>query len=413
LKYIGLLGFGTVGSGVYEILNNRSEELALALGEPVAVKKILVMPADLERKKAEGFDVSLLTTRFEDILEDPDIDVIVEVTGAFEDGLRYMRSSLEKGIPVVTANKSVVSAHMESLLTLAKEKETPFLYEAAVGGAIPILKPLKEEILLNRIDEIEGILNGTANYILTRMFEEGLDYDKVLKKAQELGYAEFDPTDDVEGFDSMRKLRILATLAFRGAVSEDDVIVSGISSITQADIDYIKSENAVVKLLGRAVRTGDTYTAVVEPIIVDRSDSFASVSMALNSIAIRGDHVGELRFYGEGAGKLPTADAILRDVIDILLGAARWRNDIGDEKLSNANDTQTGRYYLRVTTDAETLEAIRARSADFAVAPYWELTKDGSLIVVFGEAKRSDVYALVGEIELKREDFFIARVGYR
>ncbi len=402
MKKIGLLGLGTVGSGVYDIVQNRQKQLKDIVGEDVVIGKIL----DLRDPTPEE-DASLFTKNYDDILNDPTIDVIVEVTGADEIAKDFMIRAMEHKKHVVTANKSVISAHMEELTAIADANQVVLAYEAAVGGAIPIIKPLKEEVVLNEVNEIEGILNGTCNYILTRMINEGLEYSDILKNAQDLGYAEANPSADVDGFDTQRKLRILATLAFGGKVSEEDIEVVGITSIKKVDIDYFKTNNWTVKLIAKAHKFPDnTYTAIVEPTIVPEGHFFSSVNMAFNAVSIDGDHVGELKFYGQGAGKLPTADAVLRDVLDIYLDSHRLGHSLGDDVLENVNHKANGNYYLRASGTSSFLddlqkEGIRARRIYRSV---------GNLQMVFYGISRENVYAMVEKYHMKPEDYLIARL---
>lgn len=406
MKNIGLLGLGTVGSGVYDILENRKDVLKEILGEEVRVKKILTREEDLDTIPSHLLEI--VTTDFQDILGDSEIDVVIEVTGAFEQGLHYILESLKNRIPVVTANKSVVSKYFEEINAVALETDTPFLYEASVGGAIPIIKPLREELPLNEIDDVEGILNGTCNYILTRMIDENLDYITTLEAAQDLGYAERNPSADVDGFDTQRKLRILSTIAFRGTVTEEDIFLRGISAVKTQDIAYIKQQDATLKLIARAtlLREGE-YIASVEPTIVGNKDYFASVNMAFNSISFRGNHVSELKFYGEGAGKLPTGDAVLRDVIDILTGSYKVSHMPGNRKLVNKNDEDHGAYYLRISGNDSLLESLEkeyASSAKTERVPH-------HLYLVFEDITREKVYGIPQKNNLSEDDYFIARIA--
>ena len=321
---VGLLGLGTVGTGIVEIINERRNTITVTSGTDIRIKKILVRNVN----KTRNIDTEQLelTDNFEDILNDQEINVIVEVTGDLESSYRYITAALNSGKHVVTANKAVVSKYFGELSALANEKNLAFLYEASVGGGIPVLKPLKEQLELNEITEVQGILNGTCNYILTRMINEGKDYGEVLKIAQELGYAEADPSADVEGHDTLRKLRILATLALQADITEEDILLDGISSINATDVDNIRKMDSTVKLIAEARKTDKGFTAIVQPMIVKNSNYFANVNMAFNSIAFKGNNVGELKFYGAGAGKLPTANAVLSDVLDIALGTYRKGN---------------------------------------------------------------------------------------
>ena len=236
---IGLLGLGTVGQGVVEIIRKKEKDLENLLNKKIKIKKILVKNINKERDIQPSKDI--ITDDFKDILEDDEINIIIEVTSDLEESYGYIKDSLNKGKHVVTANKAIVSKYFEELNNLSIKNKVAFLYEASVAGGIPVLKPLKEEIALNEIDEVQGILNGTCNYILTKMFQEGLDYKEVLKVAQDLGYAEADPAADVEGHDTLRKLRILGTIALQGTILEEDIILEGIDNISSFDVEQMKN----------------------------------------------------------------------------------------------------------------------------------------------------------------------------
>ena len=397
---IGLLGLGTVGQGVVEIVNSSQEELKKLVGEDVNVKKILVKNKDKER--SEEIPKEKITYRVEEILEDKDIMVVIEATSDVEESYKNIRKALEQGKHVVTANKAIVSKYFEELSNLAKEKDRAFLYEASVGGGIPILKPLKEEIALNDISHIQGILNGTSNYILTRMFEEGLDYGETLKIAQDLGYAEANPSSDVDGYDTQRKLRILSTIGLKGEVKENDVLVRGISSISSFDVEQIKKLGYTVKLIGETNIIDEKFTAVVEPVLL-RSDSyFANVNMAFNAISLEGNNVGELKFFGAGAGKLPTANAVLKDVIDILKGTYRKKNILGSRKLKNRNEEIKGKYYLRISLGSgEIPEEIKGLA---------ERILDSNFAAITREVEFQEVDKLLANLNIQDEKYFLARI---
>ncbi|MCK9443423.1 MAG: homoserine dehydrogenase [Tissierellaceae bacterium] len=397
---IGLLGLGTVGQGVVEIVNSSQEELKKLVGEDVNVKKILVKNKDKER--SEEIPKEKITYRVEEILEDKDIMVVIEATSDVEESYKNIRKALEQGKHVVTANKAIVSKYFEELSNLAKEKDRAFLYEASVGGGIPILKPLKEEIALNDISHIQGILNGTSNYILTRMFEEGLDYGETLKIAQDLGYAEANPSSDVDGYDTQRKLRILSTIGLKGEVKENDVLVRGISSISSFDVEQIKKLGYTVKLIGETNIIDEKFTAVVEPVLL-RSDSyFANVNMAFNAISLEGNNVGELKFFGAGAGKLPTANAVLKDVIDILKGTYRKKNILGSRKLKNRNEEIKGKYYLRISLGSgEIPEEIKGLA---------EKILDPNFAAITREVEFQEVDKLLANLNIQDEKYFLARI---
>ena len=278
-----------------------------------------------------------------------------------------------------------------------------FLYEASVAGGIPVLKPLKEEIALNEIDEVQGILNGTCNYILTKMFQEGLDYKEVLKVAQDLGYAEADPAADVEGHDTLRKLRILGTIALQGTILEEDIILEGIDNISSFDVEQMKKLNKTVKLIGEARILEDGFIAVVQPTIVDNNSYFASVNEAFNSVAFKGDNVGELKFYGAGAGKLPTANAILGDVLDIIMDSYRKVNPLGEKVLLNKNKTIKGKYYLRFSKiKDEILKEVDKISEKI-------LAKDEFIAIETKEMELQEIYNIIESLNIKKDEYFLGR----
>ncbi len=399
---IGLLGLGTVGSGVVDIINKRKEELKAITGKEIRVKKVLVR--DKEKKRDVSLGHEALVDDFNQILMDEEIQIIVEVTGDVENSYNYIIEGLNAGKHIVTANKAVVSKYFEEFSALAEEKGLGFLYEASVGGGIPVLKPLKEQLALNELSEVQGILNGTCNYILTRMVNEGKNYDEVLRNAQELGYAEADPTADVEGFDTMRKLRILATMSLRGKVEEEDILLQGISSITSFDIDLIKKMNSTVKLIAEAKSYKNGYYAIVQPTIVKNTNYFANVNMAYNSIAFKGDNVGELKFYGSGAGKLTTANAVLSDCIDIVMDTYNKRSPLGENKLKNYNGEINGHYYLRVSdTNDEIISDLRKVAEEMPIV--------GSVTAIISkEISLKEIMDLLDKHKVEKDRYFLGRI---
>lgn len=398
---IGILGLGTVGQGIIEIVKEREEDLNRLLDRQISIKKVLVKNKDKERdiELADG----ILTDKIEDILEDDDIQIVVEVTSSLEEGYGYIKESIKKGKHIVTANKAIVSKYFEELSDLAQENQVAFLYEASVAGGIPVIKALKEHTALNEINEIQGILNGTCNYILTRMIEEGLDYHEVLKEAQALGYAEADPAADVEGHDTLRKLRIVATIALQGKVGEEDILLEGIERIQAIDIEEIKSLNSTIKLIGEGKLCRDGFTAIVMPSIVQNDSYFANVNQAFNSLAFKGNNVGEVKFYGPGAGKLPTANAILTDVMDIGLDTYRKNNPLGNRRLINNNDTISGQFYLRVSGPNAGLKGRLKNIAE-------RVSKKGrNISIITKQMKLREIYEILGINEVEKKDYFIGR----
>lgn len=346
MRNIGLLGFGTVGQGVVDIINKKSEEGILREID-LNVKKILVR--DLEKERQVEVPKEKLTLDPNDIVNDEDIDIVVEVTGDVDLSLEVLKKAMKNKKHVVTANKALVSAYFEELSHLAEENGVHFLYESSVAGGIPILKPLKDQIRLNDISKLRGILNGTCNYILTKMTDEGLDYDEVLKEAQKLGYAEADPSSDVEGTDTLRKLRILSTIGLGASITEEDIVSDGIDSLKALDIKLLKEKDRIVKLIGEAVEVDGGYQAIVQPKALKKDDYFAMVGDAFNSVSIEGNFSGVLNFFGAGAGMHPTANAVLTDVVDSIIDTQAGTSPLRSRVLENKNEDIKGSYYLRVS----------------------------------------------------------------
>lgn len=311
----GLLGLGTVGTGVVRIVEGHQEDLVMQTGSSLTIEKILVKNRSKERSITVGPDK--LTEDPWEIINHEEIDVVVEVMGGIEPARTYILEALSRGKHVVTANKDLMALHGQEILAKALENGCDVFYEASVAGGIPIIRTLVEGFASDRITKIMGIVNGTTNYILTKMSQEGASYEDVLKEAQELGYAEADPTSDVEGLDAARKMTILATLGFNVNVSLDDVSVKGISSISKEDILYAKKLGYEVKLLGIAERKDDSISVTVQPTMVNRSHPLASVNGVFNAVYVYGEAVGETMFYGPGAGELPTATSIVADLVAV------------------------------------------------------------------------------------------------
>ena len=310
MKNIAVLGYGVVGSGTVEILYNNKETLEKKIGEEYEVKYILDLRDFPDSPYADKF-----TKSFDDIINDADVDIVVEVLGGVKFAYPYVKSSLEAGKSVVTSNKELVAAYGAELLKIAREKNVNFFFEASVGGGIPIIRPLNQCLSANKIDEIAGILNGTTNFILTKMIKEGMGFDEALKIAQELGYAEKDPTADVEGHDTCRKICILSALAFGKHVYPDNIHTEGITKITLEDVKYCESIGSVIKLIGYASEKDGKVTVMTCPAVIDGESQLAGVNDVFNAILVRGDATGDVVFYGKGAGKLPTASAVVSDVI--------------------------------------------------------------------------------------------------
>lgn len=313
---VGLLGLGTVGTGVVRIVEGNQEDLRSQVGSPIIVEKIAVK--NPEKARNVLVEQSKLTGDPWDVINDPEIDVIIEVMGGVEKTKAYLLEALENGKHIVTANKDLMALHGAEILAKAQEKQCDVFYEASVAGGIPIIRTLIEGFSSDRIIRIMGIVNGTTNYILTKMSQEGASYEEVLKEAQELGYAESDPTSDVEGLDAARKMAILATLGFRSNVELGDVSVKGISQISSEDIAFAKKLGYEMKLLGIAERNGDQFNISVQPTMVSQSHPLASVNGVFNAVYVHGEAVGETMFYGAGAGELPTATSVVADLVAVV-----------------------------------------------------------------------------------------------
>jgi len=349
---IGLLGLGVVGGGVAKALRGKGETIARQAGSRLEIKGIL------ERDPAKGprlnIEPELLTTEAQKIINNPEIDIVIEALGGESPAWEYIRDAMLTGKHVVTANKEVMAKHGVELLTLAAEHEVNLLYEASVGGGIPLISPLKQDLLANDISAIYAIINGTTNYILTRMGKEGLDFATAMKQAQELGYAEADPSNDVNGTDAAYKLAILATLAFHVEVRPEDVYYEGISRLAPRDFRYAQELGYAIKLLAIAKKEEQSLQVRVHPVFLPEDILLAKVDGVFNAVQIEGDLIGKVLFYGEGAGALPTSSAIIADVIylaqSINLGLSPslelWLDP--NKIVKPVSEIET-RYYLRMT----------------------------------------------------------------
>ena len=353
---VAILGFGTVGSGVAEVLTRNGGLIDRRVDDLVRLKYILDV-----RDFPDSPYQDLFVKDFSAIESDPDVDIVVETIGGATIALDFTTRALKAGKSVVTSNKELVATHGYELTQLAREKGVCYLFEASVGGGIPIIRPLSQCLAANEILEIYGILNGTTNYILTRMIKAGLTFEQALKEAQANGYAEKDPTADVDGHDACRKICILAALAFGQHVYPDQVPTQGIRGVTLADVAYADSCGYKIKLLGRAIREPEgKVCAFVAPHLVSCENPLAGVEDVFNAIAVTGNAVGDVMFYGRGAGKLPTASAVVADVIDIAKDLKRdHRNDWeeGAPDLVVSPDVLTSQWYVRAEATAEQARA--------------------------------------------------------
>ncbi|MEQ6377134.1 homoserine dehydrogenase [Bacillaceae bacterium S4-13-56] len=313
---IGLLGLGTVGSGVVHILQNHQEQIMHQVGCPVVLKKILVK--DVQKKRETPLQENILTDQPSDLLEDSELDILIEVMGGVNGTYEILKRAVKNGKHIVTANKDLMAVHGSELLRLAKENQVDIFYEASVAGGIPIIRALAEGLASDRITKLMGIVNGTTNYILTKMTDEQRVFEDVLKEAQDLGYAEADPTSDVDGLDAARKMTILATLAFSTNVDLDDVEIEGIRHINEQDIKFAEQLGYRIKLIGIAAKDDDKLEVSVQPVLLPIDHPLAGIKDEFNAVYVYGEAVGETMFYGPGAGKLPTATAIVSDLIAVV-----------------------------------------------------------------------------------------------
>lgn len=307
-----IMGHGVVGSGVAEILTTHKKKLFASLGEEIYVKKILDLREFPDSPLADRF-----TKSFDDILNDREIRVVAEVMGGLNPAYDYVKRCLKAGKSVVTSNKELVAAHGAELLEIAKEENVNFLFEASVGGGIPIIRPMSQCLVANNVDEVAGILNGTTNFILTKMIKDGMQFEDALKLAQELGFAERNPAADIEGHDACRKICILASLAYGKHVYPNSVHTEGITKITLEDVKFAEAYGCVIKLIGKVKKLDDgRIDIIVAPMLVPRESQLANIDYEFNGIMVRGDCTDDVVFYGKGAGKLPTASAVVADIVD-------------------------------------------------------------------------------------------------
>lgn len=351
---VAILGYGTVGSGVFEVINTNNHIVSKKAGQEVKIKYVL------DLRDFPGDPVTdVLVHDYDVILNDPEVEVIAEVMGGVEPAYTFVKSALMKGKSVCTSNKELVAKHGPELIEIAREHGRNFFFEASCGGGIPIIRPLIECITADDVMEITGILNGTTNYILTKMSKEGLDFDTVLKQAQELGYAERNPAADVEGFDACRKIAILASITYGKNVDFEDIYTEGITKITDVDFKYANKIGYSVKLFGKAKKVDGKFYAYVAPVMIDASHPLFSVNDVFNGIMVKGNVLGDVMFYGSGAGKLPTASAVVSDMVD----AIRHLNDnveidwSGDNlELTDIKNSEK-KFFVRMSGDADTQKA--------------------------------------------------------
>ena len=352
---VAVMGYGTIGSGVVEVLEINKNSIAKRAGEEISVKYVLDLrdfPGDPIQDK--------VVHDYKAIAEDPEVSIVVETMGGVEPAYTFVKTMLEAGKHVTTSNKALVAAKGAELIALAKEKNVNFMFEASVGGGIPIIRPLNSCLTADEIEEITGIVNGTTNYMMTKMSEEGLEFADVLKDAQDKGYAEKDPTADIEGYDACRKIAILTSLVCGQQVDFEDIHTEGITKISATDIKYAKAMGRAIKLLASSKKVGDGYVAMVAPFLLPQSHPLYSVNDVFNAIFVHGNVLGDAMFYGSGAGKLPTASAVVADIVDIakhkdINVAIEWSSkklELVDYKSSQ------NRFFVRTTAEKAAIEKV-------------------------------------------------------
>ncbi|MCT4597358.1 MAG: homoserine dehydrogenase [Vallitalea sp.] len=347
---VAILGYGTVGSGVVEVLTTNKESINKKAGKKINLKYVL----DLKDFKGDPIE-EILTKDYDVILNDPDVKVIAEVMGGVEPAYTFVKKALLKNKSVVTSNKELVARHGAELLQIAKDRNINFLFEASVGGGIPIIRPLNQSLTADEIYEITGILNGTTNFILSKMADEGLDFETVLKEAQDKGYAERNPEADVEGYDACRKIAILSSLAFGMHVDFEDIYTEGITKITDIDMAYAKELGYDIKLLATSKKQDDKVYAMVSPIMIGKEHPLSNVNGVFNAIFVKGNVIGDVMFYGKGAGKLPTASAVVADMVDAVKHletniVSFWSTK--KMKLTSVENISS-RYFIRVASHSD------------------------------------------------------------
>lgn len=351
---VAVMGYGTVGSGVVEVLRTNGELINERAQDVINVKYVL----DLRDFPGDPVE-EILTHDFETIVNDAEVDIVVETMGGVEPAYTFVKRCLETGKNVATSNKALVAKHGAELLAIARDRSINFMFEASVGGGIPIIRALNSSLTADRIDEVTGILNGTTNYMLTKMFFESADYDEVLKEAQEKGYAERNPEADVEGHDACRKIAILTSLIAGQHVDFETIHTEGITKITTEDMKYAKTMDMAIKLLASSKREGESFSAIVAPMLLSKNHPLCNVNDVFNAIFVRGNMLGDAMFYGSGAGKLPTASAVVADVVDAAKHlhrtvVTRWESNTL-ELVPNADAKR--RFFVRIHGEESVLKS--------------------------------------------------------
>ena len=388
---IAVMGYGTIGSGVVDVLRINEDKITERAGEEIEVKYIL----DLRDFPGDPMENAIVHD-YQVIVNDPEIGVVVETMGGVEPAYTFVKAMLEAGKQVATSNKNLVAAKGAELIKIARDHNVNFQFEASVGGGIPIIRPLNKCLTADEIEEITGILNGTTNYMLTKMAQEGADFDEVLKDAQDKGYAEKDPTADVEGYDACRKIAILTSLVCGQQVDFEDIHCEGITKITATDFKYAEVMNRSIKLLASSRKVGGSYSCMVAPFMLAAEHPLCGVNGVFNGIFVHGNVLGDAMFYGSGAGKLPTASAVVADVVDMV----KHKNtniyiDWKPEKIElvDYKDSRNS-FFVRTSSDQAAVEAA------FGKVTYVSAGIDGEIGFTTGEMSESEFEESAAKIEL-------------
>ena len=398
---IALLGHGVVGSGVVEVLTQNCESITKRAKERIEIKYILDKREFNDSQFAEKF-----TKNYSDILNDDDIKIVVEVMGGLSPAYEYVKEALLKGKSVVTSNKELVAEKGHDLLKIANEKNCNFLFEASVGGGIPIILPIHQCLAANEVIEIAGILNGTTNFILTKMIHDNVSFNEALKMAQELGYAERDPSADIDGDDACRKICILASLAYGKHVYPENVHVVGIRDIDIKDVKYAKECDCVIKLIGRVKKLNDGKLEIeVEPMLISNNSQLAGVEDVFNGILVRGDSTGDVVFYGKGAGKLPTASAVVADIIECIKHFDTRKylfwDDSDEQYIKDYNEYETS-LYVRVSYNSTcTCDCINEIKKQLEVSKFIDLchSEENEIAFITKKSKFKDINESLKNLE--------------
>lgn len=395
---VAVMGYGTIGSGVVEVLEVNKELIQGRVGKPLEVKYIL----DLREFPQDPY-ADKIVHDYKIILEDEEVELVVEAMGGVEPAYTFVKAMLEAGKHVTTSNKNLVAVKGAELLAIAKQKNVNFTFEASVGGGIPIIRALNQCLTADRIDEITGILNGTTNYMLTRMANEGVSFDEVLKDAQAKGYAEADPTADVEGFDPCRKIAILTSLVCGKQVNYEEIYTEGVTKITEEDFVYAKKMHSSIKLLASSKRVGDSFRCMVAPFILSAKHPLCGVNDVFNAVFVRGNMLGDAMFYGSGAGKLPTASAVVADMVEMAKHThvhipVLWEQ----EEIELVNYKASGnRFFVRTTSDKAAIETAFGHKSHHNIVEYIEGVVPGEIGFTTSEMTEAEFEEAASKIQVE------------